>query len=321
MCYWLHMQSNRRRFILWLCYRQGPNPRLHWCKIGRRYMFLTALAEKAFLCSETIFASSAVYFNMQCQCTGCTDGRQAARKYEGASDKSIRCTFFFLASTVIRKVGKKTMTWLKSSMKWQDKKKNVQVTNPPISPSHPASRGRTNYCRPAYRRTFSCVSPAADGTKLPACWRRLMLVLELHLPSRKDNQLTEVFNLKYSHWTMEHSAQPLHRGSAWTWLQSLTGEHVSSVLPMCRHSLSSNSQKVEQYGAFQNSSWDEEVFTARSFIWLLKHPVGLFSQGPRLEVELQLSASVCRADDGLSCDGKNIFNEDGKLSKKGSERK
>lgn len=158
MCYWLHMQSNRRRFILWLCYRQGPNPRLHWCKIGRRYMFLTALAEKAFLCSETIFASSAVYFNMQCQCTGCTDGRQAARKYEGASDKSIGCIFFSLASTVIRKVGKKTMTWLKSSMKWQDKKKctSYKSTNQHQSSSVTRKNKLLPACLPSH--IFLCVT-------------------------------------------------------------------------------------------------------------------------------------------------------------------
>lgn len=98
-----------------------------------------------------------------------------------------------------------------SCVKWQDKK-DVQVANPPINTCHPLSQQKqiiagllsvTIY-------SFSCVSPAADGIKLPVCWRRLMLVLELHLPSRKDNQLSGVFNLKYSHWTMEHSAQPLH---------------------------------------------------------------------------------------------------------------
>lgn len=149
MCYWLHMQSNRRRFILLLCNTQGPNPRLHWCKIGRRYMFLTALAEKAFLCSETIFASSAVYFNMQCQCTGCTDGRQAARKYEGASDKSIWCIFFFVSPQhLFGKLGRKQ--WPGRKALWSDKiKKKMYKLNPPISTSHPASWGRTNYCRPA----------------------------------------------------------------------------------------------------------------------------------------------------------------------------
>lgn len=121
---------------------------------------------------------------------------------------------------------------------------NVQHANSPTSTIHLASQGRTNYCRPAYHCTFSCVSPAADGTKLLACWQHLMLVPELHLPSKKDNQLTGVFNLKYSHWPMQRSAQPLHKGKDWTWLQSLTGEHVSSVLRVCRQSLLSDSELV-----------------------------------------------------------------------------
>lgn len=119
---------------------------------------------------------------------------------------------------------------------------------------------------------FLCVRkmshPAADGTKLPAGWQHLLLVLDLHLPSRKDNQLTGVFNLEYSHWTMAHWAQRLHKGKAWTWLQSLTGEHVSSVLSVSCQSLRSNSQKVELHVAIQNSSPDEEVVC--DVIWRVK---------------------------------------------------
>lgn len=85
-------------------------------------------------------------------------------------------------------------------------------------------------------------------------WDKAPSVLELHLPSRKDNQLTGVFNLKYSHWPMERSAQPLHKGKDWTWWQSLTGEHVSSVLRVCRPSLLS----------------DSEVVMAHDVVWFLK---------------------------------------------------
>lgn len=48
-------------------------------------------------------------FNMQRQCTRCTDRRQAARKYEGTSDKSIPCILFppHRFNTLSRKLGTK----------------------------------------------------------------------------------------------------------------------------------------------------------------------------------------------------------------------
>lgn len=149
MFYWLHMQSNRRRFILWLCNTQGPNPRLHWCKIGRCYIFLTDLAEKAFLCSETIFASSAVYFYMQCQCTGCTDGHQAARKYEGASDKSIRWIFlfFFSPQQLFRKLGRKQ--WPGQKALWSDKIKKKCTSYKSTNQHQSSSVTRKNKLLPA----------------------------------------------------------------------------------------------------------------------------------------------------------------------------
>lgn len=145
-----------------------------------------------------------------------------------------------------------------------------------------------------------------------------MLVLELHLPSRKDNQLTGVFNLKYSHWTMEHPAQPLHRGKAWTRLQSLTGEHISPVLLVCRQSLPSNSQKVELHGAFQKSlaRWRSgygSLCHLASEIFLYSR----FSQRPVPEVELLQPASVCRAYGGFMKMGSSA-NEGKKRTNKGS---
>lgn len=109
-----------------------------------------------------------------------------------------------------------------------------------------------------------------------------MLVLELHLPSRKDNQLSGVFNLKYSHWTMEHSAQPLHSAH-------IQGLDIITVLDRWAHLLCCTDvlslqmkrllliqfAKVGPYRAyvFQNhnydSSRDEEIVTACGFVWLL----------------------------------------------------
>lgn len=159
MCYWWHVQSNRRKLILWLCSTQGPNPRLHRCKVGRHYMFLTDWAWKAFLCSETIFASSAVDFNMQCQCTGCTDGLQAARKYEGVSDKSIRWIFFFSAQHLFGKLGRKH--WPGRKALRSDKIKKKKCTSYESNNQHQSSSvTRKNKLLPACLPThiFLCVT-------------------------------------------------------------------------------------------------------------------------------------------------------------------
>lgn len=177
-------------------------------------------------------------------------------------------------------------------------------------------------CFPSQFIFFSCVSPAADGIKLPACWRRLMLVLELHLPSRKDNQLSGVFNLKYSHWTMEHSAQPLHSAH-------IQGLDIITVLDRWAHLLCCTDvlslqmkrllliqfTKVGPYRATMRLCFRTTTTTPHEMkkslqlavlfgFWIA--PGGLFSQVPQLEFELQLSASVCRPDSG-GRDGRNVF--------------
>lgn len=135
---------------------------------------------------------------------------------------------------------------------------------------------KTNYCRAVvtvFKCSCLCVNPpAVDGIRHPACWQQLRLVCELHLPSRKDNQPTGVFNLKYARWTMDHFAQPLHTAQRqdWTLLQSLTGEHISSVVLMYCHSkgsnpFSSNSHKIKCTVRLRFNSWDEEIVS----VWRL----------------------------------------------------
>lgn len=99
---------------------------------------------------------------------------------------------------------------------------------------------------------FVSTSLPEHGIRHPACWQQLRLVCEHHLPSRKDNQPTGVFNLKYARWTIDHFEQPLRTAQRqdWTLLQSLTGKHISSVVLIYCHSNGSitfptNSHKIK----------------------------------------------------------------------------
>lgn len=101
-----------------------------------------------------------------------------------------------------------------------------------------------------------CVNlPAEHGIRYPACRQQLRLVCEHHLPSRKDNQPTGVFNHKYARWTIDQ--QPLHTAQRqdWTLSRSLTGEHISSVVLIYCHSNGSitfpaNSHKIKSTARF-----------------------------------------------------------------------
>lgn len=162
-----------------------------------------------------------------------------------------------------------------------------------------------------------CVKPSTvDGVKCPACWQQRRLVSELHLHSWKDNQPTGLFNLKYACWTINHFVRLLHAAQkqGWDVFQSLAGEHTSSVLywraaapkgSSCFWSDSRKSYCAVMFLYFNyNSSWDDGIVSSTIGCW--NAAGGLFSQVPRLEFELQLSAPVYQPSGG-GCGGRKCY--------------